>query len=102
MAQPTKIGTGMNVSQRADQKQRIAVPIADSLWDYAELAVVRLQIHYPHLHFLQGEGSIIVEECVDDDRHLLRREILHAVYREKIYTETLQMRKELVAAVVRR
>jgi hypothetical protein len=67
---------------------------------YVEAAIVRLQIHYPSLNFVTHESGIVVSGNIPDHA-VLRSAVLHIVYREKIYAETLGMRQSLLAVVMR-
>ncbi|TGS14445.1 hypothetical protein EN852_014675 [Mesorhizobium sp. M2E.F.Ca.ET.209.01.1.1] len=66
---------------------------------YADAAMLRLQLLYPSCRFAREEGAISIAAPSGIARDQLRKDILHIVYREKIYAETLPMRQALVAAV---
>ncbi|MER9559267.1 hypothetical protein [Mesorhizobium sp. M0323] len=61
--------------------------------------MLRVQMQYPSLRFsASAEGAEIASlpsENLDD----VRKSILHAVYREKVYVETLPLRQALISAV---
>ncbi len=69
---------------------------------YADAAMLRLQSLYPSCRIVKSAGGISVALGRDVTEHQIRKDILHAVYREKIYAETLAMRNSLVAAVTSR
>lgn len=61
-------------------------------------AVVRLGYLYPGVTFVtEGEATISATWDPPDafEPEVLRRDILHAVYRERIYRETLPVREAL-------
>ncbi|AMY01611.1 hypothetical protein AB0V79_03955 [Mesorhizobium ciceri] len=77
------------------------VKIPPQFEKYADAAMLRLQALYPNcrLEWKGGTISIGSSAGIEDQ---LRKDILYAVYREKIYAETLSTREALVAAVTRR
>lgn len=78
------------------------VEIPPQFEKYADAAMLRLQALY-HTCRLTRQGcaiSIALSGGIAEDQ--LRRDILHVVYREKIYAETLVMREALVTAVTSR
>ena len=81
------------------QNISIQIPISRELITYAETVIVRLGYLYPKLQFDITDGGI---EAVGDgivDTETLRRDVQYALYREKIYAETLELRIALVKAV---
>lgn len=88
----------MNEQLLGLQSLTIGIPALFST--YVEAAIVRLQIHYPSLSFDAHESGIAVSGNIPDHA-ALRSAVLHIVYREKIYAETLVMRQGLLAAVMR-
>lgn len=62
---------------------------------------MRLRVHYPSLDFSINDDGIVLSGITDIDPEMLRSAVLHLVYREKIYAETLSMRQSLLAAVMR-
>jgi hypothetical protein len=75
---------------------------ADPLRLYAESALARLRYLYPALTFSVAPEGIEVKGEMDTAPEELQRAIHHALYREKIYAETLPMRRALMEAVTRR
>ncbi len=78
------------------------IGIPGELRSAVELAVVRLGYLYPALTFHVENEGIQVEGTLPDDASILRRDALYAVYREKIYADTLEMRSTFLSAVTRR
>ncbi|KUM27556.1 hypothetical protein AU467_16800 [Mesorhizobium loti] len=64
--------------------------------------MLRLQALYPACRFARREGGISIRGSSDLTEERFRKDVLHAIYREKIYAETLTMRQALVAAVTSR
>lgn len=67
----------------------------DELSDYVAEAVVRLGYLFPDLIFKSCDSGIQVEGAVSDETKL-RRDVLYAVYRQKIFITTLPLRTSLV------
>ena len=66
---------------------------------HAELATARLGYLYPKMTFSHKAGTIVVSNDTEIHEIKIRRDVLYALYREKIYAETLSMRQSLVAMV---
>jgi hypothetical protein len=63
-------------------------------------ATTRLGYLYPDLVFtVIDEGVAVTGE---GEESILRREVLHAVYREKIFAETLPLRRTLIDGLLAR
>jgi hypothetical protein len=89
------------VNERLSGSQSLTIDLPPLFIDYLEAAIVRLRIHYPTLVFSSNADGIVVSGTTEIAPEILRSAILHIVYREKIYTETLIMRQSLLAAVMR-
>jgi hypothetical protein len=61
---------------------------------YVEAAVLRFSYLKPAATVEHG-GSTVTLSDDRTDAAVLRRDFLHLVYRERIYSETLELRKEL-------
>lgn len=76
------------------------IDIPSSLAGFVDAALIRLQGQFPEVLFERTQGGIQTNAG-----HLapenLRSTVLHAVYREKIYAETLPLREELLNRVLR-
>ena len=57
-------------------------------------AIVRLGYLYPDLTFSCQDNLIQIQGCIENRTELLK-EIRYIIYREKIYEETLPIRKNL-------
>ncbi|RUX48821.1 hypothetical protein EOA33_14430 [Mesorhizobium sp. M4A.F.Ca.ET.050.02.1.1] len=75
------------------------VDVSPQFEEHANSAILRLQSLYPTCRFTWRDGGISISGSSDLSEERLRKDVLHAVYREKIYAETLTMRQALVAAV---
>ncbi len=64
-------------------------------------AIARLQYLHPGLSFHTHSNAIAVTGSTLVEVAVLRRDVLHAVYREKIYLETLPMRSAFYDTVLR-
>ncbi|CDX52137.1 putative Rhodospirillum photometricum DSM 122 draft genome sequence [Mesorhizobium plurifarium] len=78
------------------------VEIPPHFEEYADAAMLRLRALYPACRIARQDGEISVRSsgCFAEDQ--FRKDVLHFVYREKIYSETLTLRQALVAAVTTR
>ncbi|WP_271898482.1 hypothetical protein [Candidatus Phyllobacterium onerii] len=81
--------------------QGLTIDLPPLFIKYLDAAIVRLRMHYPALVFSGNDRGIIVTGDTDIDPEILRSAVLHIVYREKIYAETLTMRQSLLTAVMR-
>lgn len=75
------------------------VEIAPQFRAFVPAALLRLQVLYPSLEFSSDAALVTVSALNGFEYTEIRKSVLHAIYREKIYTETLPMRRQLVAAV---
>lgn len=64
-------------------------------------AVARLNYIRPDWRMALSDDGIDVETSAEESAETVRREVNYAVYREKIYQETLPLRQALVEAVMR-
>ncbi|WP_112098756.1 hypothetical protein [Mesorhizobium hawassense] len=79
-----------------------AIEIPQDFQCFVEGALIRLQVQYPSLRFSASSHGVEVEELPPDRLDDLRKNVLHAIYREKIYSETLPLRHALIGAVTAR
>jgi hypothetical protein len=68
---------------------------------YLPSALVRLGYLYPELVFSAEAAEVIIENCPRDRENTVTRDVLYTLYREKIYAETLLMRRSLFEAAIR-
>ncbi|RTM10590.1 MAG: hypothetical protein EKK31_02210 [Hyphomicrobiales bacterium] len=82
--------------------QQITVEIPQSFSDFVEGALLRIQARYPDLRFRVTDAGLEVNGVPVAEVDQLRKQVFHAVYREKIYIETLPLRHKLIEAVTTR
>lgn len=80
----------------------VTIDIPRSMQDYADAAVIRVGYVRSTWVVSRHEGVIIVRAPADTSTADIRREVLFAVYREKILSETMDMRRTLLQTVTRR
>lgn len=78
------------------------VPVEEPFRPHIASVVTRLRYLFPELRFKAEVEGISVTGDVGARADALAREIQYALYREKIYAETLPMRQALVETVTRR
>lgn len=81
---------------------RATIEIPQGFQRFVEGALMRLQVQYPSLRFSASSQGVAVEEIPPDRLDDLRKNVLHAIYREKIYLETLPLRHAMIGAVTAR
>ena len=64
---------------------------------YVESALLRFSSLYPEANISQKADEILLT-CPDQSTPELRQELLHLLYREKIYIETMDLRRNLFSA----
>ncbi|MBN9236909.1 MULTISPECIES: hypothetical protein [Phyllobacteriaceae] len=80
----------------------LTVVVAPQFEAFVLNAAVKFQIQFPELEVQVEHGAVAIL-CGDHSKVAdLRRAFLHTLYREKIYTETLPLRANLIAAVTSR
>lgn len=77
---------------------RLEVP--QELLPFVGTALTRLTYLFPHVAFATTDAALTAEVGDGIDASELRREMAHTLYREKIYQETLDMRRQLIRALV--
>ena len=80
-----------------------ALPVSDLKIPVLELgSVARLSYLHPSVVIAISDDLRVITATIGPDASTFRREVNYALYREKIYAETLAMREALVAAVTRK
>ncbi len=74
-----------------DLTASIEVNVPAGLLDYVDQVLVRLGYLYPDVEFTEAGGRL--SAALPAGGTLTAREILHQLYREKIYQESLPMRQ---------
>ncbi|AMS45199.1 hypothetical protein AA2016_6303 (plasmid) [Aminobacter aminovorans] len=78
----------------------VVVEIPPQFTEYIDAALLRLQGLFPRCRFARVTNSVAVQLPGGLSEDQMRGTVAHAVYREKIYAETLAMRHSLVSAVM--
>lgn len=81
----------------------LTVEVHPSLREHREAASSRLQYLFPALRFsIEGTGFAIdgLGDAGEEDG--VRREVAHALYRERVYSDTLPMRTALLETLTRK
>ncbi|GLS29394.1 hypothetical protein GCM10007937_11020 [Mesorhizobium albiziae] len=96
-----RVGDGHRSANRTEGcgSAAVTVEIAEAFHPYMDAAVLRLQSQHPYASFDIADHGIVVTDSAGIGDIEIRKAVLHAVYRERIYAETLSMRLALVAAV---
>jgi hypothetical protein len=66
---------------------------------YVEPALARVRYLYPSFEFVFEAGAIEINGGLGAATAPVIREVQYALYREKIYAETLPLRRALIEAV---
>lgn len=77
----------------------IALKIPAIFEAYVDIAIVRFQYLYPEVNIQQNGLEISYEENKSHSNDDLKQEILHLIYKEKIYAETLEIRNSLYRSI---
>ncbi|MBZ9775977.1 hypothetical protein [Mesorhizobium sp. CO1-1-8] len=80
-------------------QERVTIEIPQNFRSFVNGALLRVQAQYPSLRFSVSPEGIEVASLPLDHLEDVRKSILHTVYREKIYVETLPLRQALITAV---
>lgn len=73
----------------------LKIDIPEEFGKFVPAAIVRLTYLYPDYEFSDGDGSVFVTVNDDEQSDELKREVMHQIYRERIYSETLSVRRWL-------
>ena len=78
--------------------KEIIIKIPKSFENYLDAAIVRATYLYPNLEITKSEKSdslAIISENGNFDRHKFQKDFLNILYRERIYSDTLAIRKTI-------
>lgn len=81
--------------------KEIIIKIPKSFENYLEAAIVRASSLYPNLEITKSENSETLEIICKNgniDRHEFQKDFFNLLYRERIYTDTLAIRKKIYGA----
>jgi hypothetical protein len=79
------------------KREEIVVPAQCA--EFVDAAVLRLTYLYPSVSFSKREGVLAAVFEDELDAHDLRKQMAHTLYREKIYQETLELRRRALRAL---
>jgi len=80
---------------------RLHTDVPSSLTDFIDAALVRLRLQFGNVEFHRTTAAITADADDPIEVEKLRSAVLHALYREKIYAETLPLRHALLERVLR-
>lgn len=83
------------------EARSLSVEIPQTFLPYTEAAVLRLNALYPDFTLFFDGNKIVVDDIDEQSVSGFRGVISQQIYREKIFIETLPMRKSLLSAVIR-
>lgn len=78
----------------------VRLDVPQEMSPFVGTALTRLTYLFPHVVFAASDTTLTAEFGEGVDVGELRREMAHTLYREKIYQETLEMRRQLIRALV--
>ncbi len=76
------------------------VPVPFEMQAYTGAVLARLRYLYPNHLFDSIPNAIVVNNCTEAEFTSLCRDVSYLFYREKIYGETLPLRRQLLQALV--
>lgn len=85
----------------AESSETVRVPAWDFAPEYVRAALMRLGYLHPEWSIEFSPAQIEVAGATESAEQV-RREVHYAIYREKILSETMDMRRSLLEAVSRR
>jgi hypothetical protein len=77
------------------------VDVPEAFDAYLDMAIARFQVLHPTVQVERCHPAIRISEVGSLGTSGAQRELLHLLYRERIYAETLPMRRSLLRALTR-
>ncbi|AXI54785.1 hypothetical protein C1J05_09995 [Sulfitobacter sp. JL08] len=75
---------------------RLIVPVDACFSEIAGAARARLEVSHPDLSFeIEGDKLIVSGDEVEDRASQLKKSVLNTLYQEKVFQETLEIRKRI-------
>ena len=90
------------ISSEREHESVTVVEIPPQFEPFISAALLRVQVLFPALTVRQNGTDITIGGGDPVEEGNVRKVLLHAIYREKIYAETLSMRRDLISAVTAR
>lgn len=82
--------------------ETIVIDVPSGFDSVIERSLIRLRARFARHRFERRcEGIFVLTDDEATDPDQVRSAVLHTLYRERIFTETLSMRETLLAAVMR-
>lgn len=75
--------------------ERITIPVSPLFVPHVEAAVARLSYLFPKWAISTSAPSVIHVDAPSTETAIASREIKYALYREKVYADTLPMRSRM-------
>lgn len=88
----------MGRERMAEDEATISIDVPEAFRPYAEAVVLRLGYIFPENPAILT-GSRVQIRAPSDREPQFRREVTHLLYREKVYSETLPVRRALFQAL---
>ncbi|MFS2327592.1 hypothetical protein U2P60_19640 [Brucella sp. H1_1004] len=89
------------ISSFNQDTRSLVVEIPDLFIPYAASAALRIQGLYPDLSISFDDAKIKVLSVSAEQRSKVLADVCHHLYRERIYGETLDLRRSLLSAVIK-
>lgn len=89
------------ISSFNQDTRSLVVEIPDLFIPYAASAALRIQGLYPDLGISFEDAKIEVSRVSEEQRSRVLADVCHHLYRERIYGETLDLRRSLLSAVIK-
>jgi len=74
---------------------KLKIEIPEEFGKFMPAAIVRLSYLYPGGEFTSADGAVVVALQTGEQADEIKREVMHQIYRERIYSETLSVRRWL-------
>ena len=79
-------------------QDRLSVPVPEHFQKYAEAAICRLRYLHPALDFqVEGDTVMVIGNA---DVGLLKRDLMYALYREKLAEQSVGAKSRLIDALI--
>ncbi len=77
----------------------IVIKIPSKFESFLETAILRFQYLYPELEVTLSGLQVNIKNTKTHSLHSLKKELLHLIYKEKIYSETLDIRTAIYRGI---
>lgn len=90
----------MSTSPRTIPPDELIIEVPEVFVTYIDAVIVRLGYLKPDLQLFAHNGTIRSPLANTADAEKIKREVMHMIYRERIYSETLELRQTLLKVLV--